>query len=122
MVSMRAVGGDTVRDRQPITGASLDTSKRKDLTMLKTETVINRILTQGEASKLASDYLRRFPIDNELPSKAEIRSWLEGHDQINLFTDRQLPILHSAVELAAAFSHDRLQLREARKRPVRAQL
>ena len=83
--------------------------------MLKTEAVINRILTQGEASKLASDYLQRFPIDNELPSKAEIRAWLEGHDQINLFTDRQLPILHNAVELAAAFSHERLQLREARQ-------
>ena len=59
--------------------------------MLKTETVINRILTQGEASKIGVRLPPAIPIDNELPSKAEIRSWLEGHDQINLFTNRQLP-------------------------------
>lgn len=82
--------------------------------MNNTARIINGIFMESDQASLGQDYLKRFPIDDEIPSKAEIESWLEGHDKLDLITSPQIPVLQKAVELAACFSMERLHLREAR--------
>ena len=82
--------------------------------MNNTARTINEIFGESYQASLGQDYLTRFPIDDEVPSKAEIESWLEGHGKLDLLTVPQIPVLLKAVELAAAFSMERIHLRESR--------